>query len=112
MKFCKECENMLSPVEEDNKLWNKCQDCGFRDENHDSVIDQKDYKMKQTVVADNNKYIVNDNALARTTLKPCPNKACISHDKPNLQEAVFIQDKQTVKLTFICVHCNTEWKYS
>ena len=46
MQFCKECDNKLFPIEEDNKLWNKCMDCGFKEEYNESVIDKKIYKNK------------------------------------------------------------------
>ena len=46
MQFCKECENKLFPIEEENKLWNKCIDCGFKEEYNDSIIDKKNYKNK------------------------------------------------------------------
>jgi len=112
MQFCKECENKLFPVEEENKLWNKCIDCGFREEYNVSIIEKTIYKGKETVSNDNNKYLIYDNTIPRTTQKQCPNKNCISVSKPELQEAVFIQDPVTIKLTYICVNCNTEWKYS
>ena len=45
MKFCKECENKLFPSEEDGKLWNKCIDCGFKEEYSNTIIDKKNYKI-------------------------------------------------------------------
>jgi DNA-directed RNA polymerase subunit M/transcription elongation factor TFIIS len=112
MKFCKECENIFCAVEEDNKLWNKCMDCGYKEECINSVIDKKNYKNKDTVATDNNRFLINDPCIPRTINKVCPNKNCISIQKPELQEAIFIQDPVTIKLTYICVNCNTEWKYS
>ena len=41
MQFCKQCDNTLYPVEEDDKLWNKCLDCGFKEENINTVIEKK-----------------------------------------------------------------------
>ena len=41
MQFCKECDNKLFPYEEDDKLWNKCMDCGFKEEYNESVIEKK-----------------------------------------------------------------------
>jgi DNA-directed RNA polymerase subunit M/transcription elongation factor TFIIS len=111
MQFCKECENKLFPIEDENKLWNKCIDCGFKEEYNDSIIEKKDYKNKNVGSADNNKYLIYDCTIPRTKQKVCPNKNCISIKNPELQEAVFIQDPITIKLTYICVNCNTEWKY-
>lgn len=112
MQFCKECENKLFPIEEDLKLWNKCLDCGFKEEYNETVIDRKIYKNNNSIEIETNKYLIYDPALPRTIHKTCPNQSCVSHKKPELQEAVFIQDSITIKLTFICVNCNTEWSYS
>jgi len=112
MQFCKECDNKLFPVEEDEKIWNKCTDCGFKEEYNGSVIEKKNYKGKESVSIESNKYIIYDNTVPRTTQRVCPNKNCISIKNPKLQEAVFVQDPVTIKLTYICVNCNTEWKYS
>jgi DNA-directed RNA polymerase subunit M/transcription elongation factor TFIIS len=112
MQFCKECENKLFPVEEDNKLWNKCMDCGFKEEYTDIIIEKKNYKNTENQTSDNSRFIIFDSAIPRTIHKKCPNKDCPSVEEPSLQEAVFIQDPVTIKLTYICVNCNTEWKYS
>ena len=112
MQFCKNCDNKLFPIEEDNELWNKCINCGFKEEYVEFVIDRKIYKNKNTVVNDNNRFLIYDNTIPRTKQKVCPNKNCISIENPSLQEAVFIQDPITIKLKYICVNCNTEWKYS
>jgi len=112
MQFCKECENKLFPIEEDDKLWNKCIDCGFKEEYNNSVIDKTNYKNKESISTDNNKFIIYDPTIPRTIHKICPNKGCISNENTALREAVFIQDPVTIKLTYICVCCNTEWKYS
>lgn len=112
MQFCKECENKLFPFEEDKKLWNKCVDCGFKEEYIEFIIDKKNYKNKDTISSYVNKYLIYDTTIPRTIHKTCPNKNCISIEKPELQEAVYIQDTVTIKLTYICVNCNTQWKYS
>jgi DNA-directed RNA polymerase subunit M/transcription elongation factor TFIIS len=112
MQFCKECDNKLFPTEEDDNLWNKCMECGFKEEYIQSIIEKKMYKGKENHVDDNNKFLIYDPTIPRTIHKQCPNKNCISIKNPELQEAVFIQDPVTVKLTYICVNCNTEWKYS
>ena len=111
MQFCKECENKLYPVEEDNKLWNKCTDCDFKEEYSENIIDKKKYKNKDTLSVENNRYLIYDPALPRTIHKKCPNAQCPSVKNPELQEVVFIQDPITIKLTYICVNCNTEWKF-
>lgn len=112
MQFCDECENKLFPVEEDGQLWNKCVDCGFKAEYTESIIDKKIYKSKDNTVNDNNRYLIYDPSVPRTVHKQCPNKECPAVKNSSLQEAIFIQDPITIRLTYICVNCNTEWKYS
>ena len=112
MEFCKECDGLLSPSELEDKLWNKCSDCGYKEEYTHTIIDKKNYKGKDNVSIENNKYIIHDNTIPRTTHKQCPNKSCISHKDSLKQEAIFIQDPVKLTLTYICVNCNTEWKYS
>ena len=111
MEFCTECENKLFPIEEDDKLWNKCLNCGYKGEIHQTIIEKKKYKNNQVLNVDTNRFLIYDNALPRTTHKTCPNDQCLSHKDKKLQEAVFIQDPVTIKLTYVCVCCNTSWKY-
>lgn len=112
MLFCSECDNKLYPSEEDNNLWNKCLDCGFREKYEQSVVEKKLFKSNNRQLSDNNMYLIYDNTLPRTKEKECPNKSCKSHNNPEIQEVIFIQDPVSVKLTYICVNCNVEWKYS
>jgi DNA-directed RNA polymerase subunit M/transcription elongation factor TFIIS len=112
MKFCKECNNKLYLIEDNEKLMNLCNDCGFKEEFTDSIIEKRVYKTSQVTDTEKNKYLIYDNTLPHTIHKICPNQECpVKKDDPNLQEAVFITDKVTLKITFICKHCNTEWKY-
>ena len=112
MQFCKECDNKLYPHEEENALWNKCLDCGFKEKYEGSLVEKKMYKTTTNEIRDNNMFLIYDSSLPRTNQKQCPNKTCISHTNTELQEVIFIQDPVSVKLTYICVNCNIEWKYS
>ena len=113
VKFCiKNTNHYIEGLEEENKLWNKCMDCGFKEEYTDIIIEKKNYKNTENQASDNSRFIIFDSTIPRTIHKKCPNKDCPSVEDPLLQEAVFIQDPVTIKLTYICVNCNTEWKYS
>lgn len=111
MQFCNECQNLLTPIEEEGSLWNKCIDCGFKEEYKSMIIERKKYKDKEKVSFHNNKYSIYDKTLPRTIHIVCPNQECtaLHTDDP---EAVIYQDTLSLKLTYICVHCNTEWKYN
>ncbi len=47
MKFCKECESMLYPSEEDYKLLEICKKCGYNQDCNDTIINSKNYKKKK-----------------------------------------------------------------
>ena len=44
MNFCKECDNKLYPLEDDEKLYQSCQDCGFKELYDGLVIEKKHFK--------------------------------------------------------------------
>lgn len=112
MNFCKECDNKLYPLEDDEKLYQSCQDCGFKELYDGLVIEKKHFKNKSINVSNNNNFMIYDSTLPRTIQKQCPNKNCNSNIKDINSEAVFIQDPVSLKLTYICTSCNVEWKYS
>lgn len=112
MNFCKSCDNKLYPLEDDEKLYQSCQDCGFKELYDGLVIEKKHFKNKCINVSSNNNFMIYDNTLPRTIQKQCPNKNCDSNKKEISCEAVFLQDPVSLKLTYICTVCNVEWKYS
>lgn len=112
MKFCPECNNCLYHREHDEKLILKCNNCGFKEDFKKNVIETKLYKSDVLFSMETNNYTVNDITLPRTIHRKCPNEKCKSKTDPKLQEAVFITDKNTLELLYICCVCNTEWKYS
>ena len=113
MKFCSICENMLYSIEEDNNLFLKCKNCGFKEEQKNAVVITKVYKDSGDTTESNvNKYLIHDPTLPRTCKKKCPNVFCTSNQNKGKQEAVFFPIDSTMKLVYICIECNTEWKYS
>ncbi len=113
MNFCPECENKLYPTEEEEVLYNKCLKCKFKEECKESVIDKKIYKSSGlNVVTTTNKFSIHDPSLPRTSKKECPNRDCPSHQEGGIQEAIFIMNPTSLKLTYICTQCTSEWRYS
>ncbi len=112
MNFCPDCQNKLFPFEEEGKLWSKCRTCNFKEECTESLIEKKVYKSSELRGIEINKYMIHDPTLPRTIYHNCPNKECITQEKPELREAVYIQDPNTIKLTYICTSCATQWKYT
>lgn len=58
---------------------------------------------------DDCKLLAKDPILPRTKDYTCKNVNCISHKKIELKESVFIKDKLTYKLNYICCACYTSW---
>jgi DNA-directed RNA polymerase subunit M/transcription elongation factor TFIIS len=111
MNFCPNCQNKLYPLEEEEKLYNSCVKCGFKDEYRNTMIHKKVYKGKTMQQSSMNQFSRYDVSLPRTNKKICPNTECISHQDKSLQEAVFIMDPVSLKLSYMCVACGTDWKY-
>jgi DNA-directed RNA polymerase subunit M/transcription elongation factor TFIIS len=112
MIFCPECENKIYPVEENDRLYHQCLKCGFKDEFRETIIHRRTYKGKSTNQNSHvNQFSRFDVSLPRTKKKTCPNVDCISHRETDKQEAVFIMDPISLKLTFVCVCCATDWSY-
>lgn len=109
-KFCENCDNILYPEEDDDKLILQCKNCGHKEDNKDSLIVEKIYKKSADASHTNVKYVVYDNTLRRTTKVKCPNNKCKSHDKKDLQESVIVIDKVTKRKIYICINCFTQWK--
>jgi hypothetical protein len=102
---------MLNYIEENNALYEICNNCGHKDVSHDRIIESTIYKISNKNIGNNN-YIRYDPTLPRTIHKECPNDECPSRKDKKMQEAVFYPDKLTMKLIYICIVCNTQWQYS
>ena len=111
MQFCPECQNKLFPHEEEGFLWNKCKNCSFKEEYKSSLVEKKVYKSSELRSMEVNRYMIHDYTLPRTIHKTCPNRECESHADPSLQEAVILQDPNTIKLLYVCKQCTTKWSY-
>lgn len=112
MHFCDECRYMLYPSMMEGKLYERCKNCGFKKENTNYVVHSRDYKGHTYQDQYSKRNFPYDVTLARTANQPCPNDECPSKKDSKLQEAVYWSTKDSMKLTYICVQCNTEWRYN
>ncbi len=115
MIFCPKCENKLYPVEEKvedrDRLFNLCMNCGFKKEYDSSIIQKRIYKGKAVGKMNVNQYSRFDVSLPRTNKKECPNDECPTRENRDEQEAVFIMDPVSLKLTYMCTTCGTKWNH-
>ena len=113
MQFCPNCDTLLAPFEEDDKLMEKCGTCGFKHENDKLVVKTTNYKEVKVEAIDKNIFLKYDPTYPRTNHKDCPNPECpCNTDKKIEKEFIMVQDAKNIKLTYICIHCNSEWKYA
>lgn len=112
MKFCPNCNTLLQKSEEEYKLMENCHNCGFKRESVDNLVHLSTYKNIFTIPNIFNRYVIYDNTLPRTKVKQCPNEDCPSRDNADLQESVFYPERKTLRLTYVCCVCSTEWKYT
>ena len=112
MKFCPNCNTLLQKNDEEYKLMEFCHNCGFKQESKDDLVHLSTYKNIFTIPNIFNRYVIYDPTLPRTKLKQCPNEECPSRDNLEIQEAVFYPERKTLRLTYVCCVCSTEWKYT
>lgn len=115
VNFCKICESMLYPYESNKKLFMKCKNCGYQEDNKNLVIFSKVYTDNSLTSGNadiNNRFIIYDHTIPRTKKKKCPNKECPTRSDKSKQEAVFYSIEKTMELVYVCRTCCTEWKYT
>jgi DNA-directed RNA polymerase subunit M/transcription elongation factor TFIIS len=112
MNFCPLCNTLLQKREGDQKLIEYCHNCGFERESRDDLVYLSTYKNIFTIPNVYNRFVIYDPAIPRSKTKQCPNETCPSRDNQSLQEAVFFPEKKTLRLTYVCCVCSTEWKYA
>ena len=111
MKFCNKCNNKFYPIEDSQKLYYRCNDCGEQQEYDEFIISETNYNKSENIkyteyVKKNLKY---DNGLKRSQKYKCPNKDC---NNIHNGECIILCDKSTLENIYICCSCLTEWKYS
>jgi len=111
MEFCPECESLLYYQEEEGKLINYCQGCGYKAESNKTLISQNSYAKSTVATFGSRKNYIYDPTLARTTKYVCPNEKCETHRSADKKEAIFFNEGDSLKHIFICKTCQTEWKY-
>ena len=111
MKFCEKCNNKLYPIEDTQKLYYKCNDCGEQQEYNEFIISETKYNSNislkhSELIKVNKRY---DPAFKRSKKYKCPNKDC---DNSFDKETIIYCDENTIENIYMCCSCLTEWRYS
>jgi len=112
MKFCPSCNNTLYYMVEDNLPITYCQVCGYKGKSTDVIVYKHSYQKNiyQSFMKTPRSEFVKDITYPRTIHYDCPNKDCITHKDPGKKEAMYLNEKNSMRQIFICVPCLSEWK--
>lgn len=119
MKFCPDCNNFLYITESKvalggtkEGLINYCRNCGFEEARQENKIDLLKFDYETSYKNIYPEEIINDLTYPRTRAVKCPNHDCECNDEVSgvLREVLFFRQKNSLKLTYICVICKTMWK--
>lgn len=108
MKFCEECNNLLTYKNEGTKLYLICQTCNKKYESNDYIIYHKNNNRKKNIRINTN--FIYDPRLPRTNKIKCLNSNCESHKfKENENEIVIYNNSNNMISSYICSTCKHIW---
>ena len=109
MKFCKECETMLSVKNINKEMYYYCTQCGTNEKSTDTLVYSQDYDTLLKYVNSNQlKNIRHDYTLSRTLKYTCPNPVCNENNEQ--KESVYWRDQNDLSMILVCTNCATLWK--
>lgn len=90
----------------------KCNNCNFSKQINETTllyqINLEDNLVKIKSLEEN-ELISKDPLLPHTHDYTCKNPSCITHKNSSIKDAVFIREKLSYKLNYICTVCNYNW---
>ena len=90
----------------------KCNNCNFTEQIINTTLLYQ-INMEDKVVKirslEENELISKDPLLPHTHDYTCKNPSCITHKNPNMKDAVFLREKGSYKLNYICTVCYYNW---
>jgi hypothetical protein len=90
----------------------KCENCNFTKQITETTllyqINMED-KVVHVRTLEDNELTSKDPLLPHTHDYTCKNPSCITHKKPELKDSVFLRDRNTYKLNYICCVCYYNW---
>jgi hypothetical protein len=90
----------------------KCENCNYTKQITETTIlyqiNMED-KVEQIKNLEENELTTKDPTLPHTHDYTCKNPNCTTHKKPELKDAVFLREKNSYKLNYICCVCYYNW---
>lgn len=90
----------------------KCENCNFSKQITQTTLlyqinlEDKDNKIKNL---EENELTCKDPLLPHTHDYTCKNPSCITHKNPALKDSVFLRDRNSYKVNYICCVCYYNW---
>src|SRR5690606_10434503 len=107
MKYCKECNNILTYKNEGTELFLLCQTCNKQYKSNDYLIYHRRFnKINMNVI---NQNIVYDCRLPRTNKIKCLNKDCETNKKSKETEIIIYNNPVNMVSSYICSNCKYIW---
>ena len=112
MKFCSDCETMLSIKSIESEMFYYCTQCGTTEKSDNSVVYTQNYdNLIKYTNSSQLKDLKYDFSLARTKQYNCPHPECLTNTSNSEEkEAVFWRDQNDLSMTLVCTVCATLWK--
>lgn len=90
----------------------KCDNCSFSKQITETTLLYQ-INMEDNIVKvkslEENELICKDPLLPHTHDYTCKNPSCITHKNPNMKDSVFLREKTSYKLNYICTVCYYNW---
>ena len=90
----------------------KCENCNYTKQITETTLLYQ-INMEDKVVSirnlEENELTTKDPTLPHTHDYTCKNPNCITHKKPELKDSVFLREKNSFKLNYICCVCYYNW---
>lgn len=90
----------------------KCENCNLTKSITETTmlyqINMED-KVSTLKTLEENELIVKDPLLPHTHDYTCKNPSCVTHKKPEMKDAVFLRDRNSYKINYICSVCFFNW---
>jgi len=90
----------------------KCENCNLTKSITETTmlyqINMED-KINTLKTLEENELVVKDPLLPHTHDYTCKNPSCVTHKKPEMKDAVFLRDRNSYKINYICSVCFFNW---
>ena len=112
--LCQNCDNfMFTYIDNKNKLYNGCKECGNKSEIDKKCIYKTSYDINISEILNTNKNLLNDLTLPKIQNNPnikCPNAECTTNTTKKQCNITYIKyNEDKMNYIYICNICGQKW---